>query len=125
MRIMELLYLRTFLLYTSNIATWLFSQMQRCLCSYLQAKLPLLLEQEWRVGIGVLQSGSRICAFVSWPSDSMTVFHWGIYQNFTQLRFLILNVRLTVTWKATVSPVWKTFETVAGTIPHVVAKKKK
>lgn len=69
-------------------------------------------------------SGSRICALVSWPSDSMTVFHWGIYQNFTQLRFLILNVRLTVTWKATVSPVWKTFETVAGTIPHVVAKKK-
>ena len=46
----------------------------------------------------------------------------GIYQNFPHLRFLILNIRLTLTWKA-VSPVWKTFETVAGSIPHVVAKK--
>ena len=46
----------------------------------------------------------------------------GIYQNFQHLSFLILNVRLTLTWKA-VSPVWKTFETVAGAIPHVVAKK--
>ena len=48
-----------------------------------------------------------------------------MYQHFPHLNFLILNVRLTVTWKAIVSPVWKTCETVAGTIPHVVVKKNK
>ena len=81
-RITELLYLRTFLFYTSNIDTWLFSQMQTCLCYCLQAKLPLLLEQEWRVGIRVLKSGSRIYGFVSWPPDSVTVFHWEFIRTF-------------------------------------------
>ena len=81
-RIIELLYLRTFLFHTSNIATWLFSQMQRCLCYCLQAKLPLLLEQEWRVGIRMLKSGSRSYGFVSWPPDSTTVFHWEFIRTF-------------------------------------------
>ena len=81
-RIIELLYLRTFLFYTGNIDTWLFSQMQRCLCYCLLAKLPLLLEQEWRVGIRVLKSGSRIYGFVSWPPDSVTVFHWEFIRTF-------------------------------------------